>query len=73
MMERGFPLNVYRGPLRLMVTTTAPGLEPQNIRIELEGRRLSIQGVVRGLGQERKKTILAQVDGRALPARRGPS
>ena len=60
MMDKGLPLNVYRGPQRLMVATTAPGLEPQNIRIELEGRRLSIRGAVRGKGQERKQGYLRE-------------
>ena len=59
-MERGLPLNVYRGSQRLMVATTAPGLEPQNIRIELEGRRLSIRGALRGTGQERKQGYLRE-------------
>jgi len=60
MMERGLPINVYRGPQRLMVATTAPGLEPQNIRIELEGQRLSIQSAMRGLGQTRKQGFLSE-------------
>ena len=60
MMEQGLLLNVYRGPQRLMVATTAPGLEPQNIRIELDGQRLSIQSPVRGLGQGRKQGYLRE-------------
>ena len=56
-MERGLLLNVYRGPQRLMVATTAPGLEPQNIRIELDGQRLSIQSAPRGPGGERKQIL----------------
>lgn len=59
-METGLPLNVYRGPQRLMVATTAPGLEPQNIRIELEGRRLSIRGAMRGAGQARKQGYMSE-------------
>jgi len=31
MMERGLPLNVYRDPQRLMVATTAPGLESAGV------------------------------------------
>lgn len=37
-----------------MVATRAPGLEPENIRIELQGLRLSVAGTPRGLGQVRK-------------------
>jgi len=59
-MERGFSLNVYRGPQRLMVATTAPGLEPQNIRAELDGRRLSIRGALRGPGEGRKEGYLRE-------------
>ncbi len=59
-METGLLLNIYRGPLRLMVATTAPGLEPQNIRIELEGRRLSIRGAMRGRAWERKRGYLRE-------------
>jgi len=35
-----------------------PGLEPQNIRIAVEGRRLSIQGTLRGLGLEKRTGYL---------------
>ena len=60
MLERVFLHIVYRGPQRLKVATTAPGLEPQNIRIELDGQRLTIQSPVRGLGQERKQGYLRE-------------
>ncbi len=58
MNQHELPVNVYRGPRRLMVATHAPGLEPQNIRIEVAGRTLSITGAFRGLGQDRKPEYL---------------
>lgn len=54
MMERSLLINVYQGPGRLMVATRVPGLEPQDIRIEVRGLRLSVHGTLRGLGQSRK-------------------
>ena len=54
------PVNVYRGPRRLMVATHLPGLEPQNIRLEVDGERFSIQGMLRGAGQGRRSGYLQQ-------------
>jgi HSP20 family protein len=53
-MDQTLQINVYRGPRRLMVATTIPGLEPQNIHIAVDGRQLSVQGRLRGLGQEKR-------------------
>ncbi len=52
------PVNLYRGDRRLMVATRLPGLEPQNIRLEVTGGRFSIQGMLRGLRQEGKPGYL---------------
>jgi HSP20 family molecular chaperone IbpA len=52
MIEITVPVNIYRGLRRLMVATRLPGLEPQNIRLEVDGGRFSIQGMLRGVGQE---------------------
>ena len=57
-MDTTLPVNVYRGPKRLMVATTIPGLEPQNIHISVEGQRLSIEGTLRGLGLETRPGVL---------------
>ncbi len=54
MVEQLLPINIYRSDRRLMVATRAPGLEPENIRIELQGLRLSVAGALRGLGQAKK-------------------
>jgi HSP20 family protein len=52
------PVNIYRGLRRLMVATRLPGLEPQNIRLEVKGVRFSIQGMLRGVGQEQRPGYL---------------
>lgn len=54
MVEQSLPINIYRSNSRLMVATRAPGLEPENIRIELQGLRLAVTGTLRGVGQARK-------------------
>lgn len=59
-MDAILPVNVYRQVRRLMVTAPLPGMEPQNIRVEVAGRRLSIRGAQRGPGQERKAHLLRQ-------------
>lgn len=57
-MDMTLPVNVYRGAKRLMVATMIPGLEPQNIRINVDGQRLSIEGALRGLGLEKRPGVL---------------
>lgn len=54
MAEMTVPVNIYRGVRRLMVATRLPGLEPQNIRLAVDGKRFSIEGVLRGVGQEQR-------------------
>ncbi len=58
MTEITIPVNIYRGLQRLMVATRLPGLEPRDIRLDVDGRRFSIQGMLRGLGQERRSGYL---------------
>jgi HSP20 family protein len=58
MTEITLPVNIYRGLRRLMVAARLPGLEPQNIRLEVDGSRFSIQGLPRGAGQERRPGYL---------------
>ncbi len=60
MAEITVPVNVYRGLRRLMVATHLPGLEPQNIHLEVDGGRFSIQGLLRGSRQERRPGSLQQ-------------
>lgn len=59
-MDGMLPVNMYREVHRLMVAAPMPGMEPQNIRVEVKGRSLSIQGARRGPGQARKPHILRQ-------------
>lgn len=59
-MDGMLPVNVYREVHRLMVAAPLPGMEPQNIRVEVKGRRLSIYGARRGPGQARKPHVLRQ-------------
>jgi HSP20 family protein len=58
MTEITVPVNIYRGLRRLMVATRLPGLEPQNIRLEVDGGRFSIRSVLRGVGQEQRPGYL---------------
>ena len=69
MTEVTVPVNIYRGLRRLMVATRLPGLEPQNIRLEVDGDRFSIQGMPRGVGQEQRPGYL-QHEWRVGPYRR---
>lgn len=59
-MNGSLPVNMYRELHRLMVAAPLPGMEPQNIHIEVAGRRLSIHGTRRGPRQERKAHVLRQ-------------
>lgn len=53
MRSARLPVNVYQELSRVMVAAPVPGMEPQNIRLVVEGQRLSIQASLRGPGQER--------------------
>ena len=59
-MDRTLPVNVYHEAHKIMVAAPLPGMEPRNIRIEVAGRRLSIDGALRGPGQRRKRYVLRQ-------------
>ena len=59
-MDATLPVNVYGETHRLMVAAPLPGMEPRNIRVEVDGRRLSIHGDLRGPGQQRKAYIIRQ-------------
>jgi HSP20 family protein len=74
------PVKVYRGRERLMVAAPMPGLEPEDIRVEVTGdERLVLRGAVRGCfkgehevlqdewrvgGYEREISLPCPVDGR---------
>lgn len=59
-MDRTLPVNIYREFQKVMVAAPLPGMEPQNIHVEVDGRRISIQGTLRGPGQNRKHYVLRQ-------------
>jgi HSP20 family protein len=44
------PLNVFRGPEGLIVRAEIPGVEPGDVTISTEGRRLTISGERKGNG-----------------------
>lgn len=51
--QQHIPVNMYSANGRLMVTTPMPGLEPENIRVEVTGDgHLILQGELRGTLKE---------------------
>lgn len=57
--EQQVPVKVYRTAERLMVTTPMPGLEPENIRIDVTADGyLVLQGARRGTLKEVKELLL---------------
>jgi HSP20 family protein len=60
MMDHSVPVNVYREVRKIMVAAPLPGVEPQNIHVDVSGTRLSIHTGLRGPGQGRKRYALRQ-------------
>ena len=59
MRQQHVPVKVYRTAERLMVTTPMPGLEPENIRVEVtRDGHLVLQGEMRGMFKEVKELLL---------------
>jgi HSP20 family protein len=59
MRQQHVPVKVYRTAERLMVTTPMPGLEPENIRVEVtRDGHLVLQGEMRGMLKEVKELLL---------------
>ena len=57
--QQHIPVKVYRTNERLMVTTPMPGLEPENIRIEVTtDGHLILQGALRGMLKEVKELLV---------------
>lgn len=54
------PVNIYQEADRLMVAALLPGMEPPSIRVEVQGRSLTIYGERRGPGQQRTQRHLVQ-------------
>src|SRR4051794_14717026 len=51
------PVNIFETDTELMVVAAMPGLEPQNVEIEVNDDRLTIRGEKRGPGQERQRYL----------------
>ena len=60
MPEEHIPMNVYRENERIMVSAPVPGMEPSNIHIQVEGRKLTIKSKQRGPGQDRTGQYIQQ-------------
>ncbi len=53
------PVKVYRTPDRLMIAAPMPGLEPEDIRVDLmEDKRLILHGNVRGVLKDVKELLI---------------
>jgi HSP20 family molecular chaperone IbpA len=48
------PVRLYQTDTHLVLAAPMPGLEPGDIRIEISGTAVSIQGAERGVGQHRR-------------------
>ena len=60
-MNETIPVNIYEEEHRVMVAAPVPGMEPPNIGIDVDGRRLVINCGLRGPGQTRtKKYVLRE-------------
>ena len=59
MRQQHIPVKVYRTAERLMVTTPMPGLEPENIQVEVtRDGHMVLQGEMRGMLKEVKELLL---------------
>lgn len=60
MFQTHIPINVYRENDRIMVSAPVPGMEPPNIQIKVEGRKVSINSQQRGPGQDRTRQYIQE-------------
>lgn len=58
MARQEVPVNVYREGDRVMVAAPLPGMEPGSIRLDVQGRALTIDASLRGPGQDRTQQYL---------------
>ncbi|HEY1265751.1 MAG TPA: Hsp20/alpha crystallin family protein [Candidatus Binatia bacterium] len=54
------PVRVYRGEEHIMLAAPLPGLEPENISVEITGDTVRIQGDERGPGQRDREMIIEE-------------
>lgn len=52
-VQGNIPVNVYQESDRIMVAAPVPGMEPASIKVEIQGRHVTIDTELRGPGQER--------------------
>lgn len=60
MPEKHIPINVFRENERIMVSAPVPGMEPGNIHIVVEGRKITITSEQRGPGQDRTRQYIQE-------------
>lgn len=60
MQAQRLPVNVYQEVHRIMLAAPLPGMEPHNIRVEIDGYRVSLTGALRGPGQARTRQFVQQ-------------
>lgn len=58
MARHEVPVNVYHEGGRVMVAAPLPGMEPGSIRLDVQGRTLTIDASLRGPGQDRTQQYL---------------
>lgn len=54
------PIRLYQTENRIMLATPMPGLEPENITVEVNSERVVIRGELRGPGQYGRDIIVAE-------------
>lgn len=54
------PVRVYRGDEHIMLAAPLPGLEPENISVEIAGDSICIRGDERGPGQRDREMIIEE-------------
>lgn len=58
MNRQEVPVNIYQEGGRLMVAAPLAGMEPGSIRLDVRGRRLTIDAQLRGPGQYRTQRFI---------------
>lgn len=54
------PIRLYQSENRIMLAAPMPGLEPDNISVEVRGDRVVIHGELRGPGQYDRDMLVAE-------------
>jgi HSP20 family protein len=59
-MAQSIPVRIYQTEELLMVAAPMPGLEPQDISVNIDGRQLTIMGEERGPGQHDRDMLASE-------------